>query len=77
MSCSTSDLPGVVNKRLNVLCAGKLMPMWVIAEPCCQNCGLSCCLPNLCCKRNRLSIHPANSHDTVGEIVHTYPGCAK
>ena len=49
----------------------------VTAEPCCQNCGFSCCLPNMCCKRNRLTIHPANGHDTVGEIVHTYPGCSK
>ncbi|KAL0053054.1 hypothetical protein WJX82_000208 [Trebouxia sp. C0006] len=51
--------------------------MYTIQEPCCQGCAFSCCLPNLCCKRNRLSIHPANSHDTVGEIVHTFPGCSK
>lgn len=48
------------------------------AEPCCQGCVSSCCLPNCCCKRNKLSIHPgSDTHDQVGEIVNTYSGCAR
>lgn len=50
--------------------------MWC-AEPCCQNCCLTGCLPNLCCKKNKVTIHPGDAGDRVGEIVHTYPGCCR
>ncbi|KAL3157951.1 hypothetical protein ABBQ32_012351 [Trebouxia sp. C0010 RCD-2024] len=51
--------------------------IYTLQEPCCQNCCLSGCLPNLCCKKNKVTIHPGDSGDRVGEIVHTYPGCVR
>lgn len=47
------------------------------AGACCQSCSMVCCLPNCCCKREKLTIHPGDSNDRVGEIVHSYPGCSK
>ncbi|DBA82803.1 hypothetical protein WJX77_009020 [Trebouxia sp. C0004] len=51
--------------------------IYTLQEPCCQNCCSTSCLPNLCCKKNKVSIHPGDGADRVGEIVHTYPGCVR